>query len=44
LDASADFPYFTGDFQDVDGVACEENGDCRTEAAEAGADDDDLSI
>jgi hypothetical protein len=37
LDSSADFADFTGDFEDVDAVAGEEDGDCGSKATEAGA-------
>jgi hypothetical protein len=38
LDSSADFADFAGDFEDVDTVAGEEDGDCSSKATEAGAD------
>jgi hypothetical protein len=37
LDSSADFADFAGNFEDVDAVAGEEDGDCGSKATEAGA-------
>lgn len=42
LDAGADLGDLRGGFEDVDGVAGEEEGDGGAEAGEAGADDCDL--